>query len=209
VHCIHSPLRSRTHTPRPLCLFLLLELCIARQATESFYRPFLLLINGSYLALVYYLRFTSPSSSTSSAAAAAAAAAATGVSAAVSIAATGVLWVVQYLCYQSILDDAALNRTGSATSSSSSSSSPLAGGVALDLLAGMIVIQFAGIAWSPKAYWGLLVLPLVMAWQFYKTIRASLPSSSLMTSGATAATGAPAQEPTMPMRRGNKNTKQR
>jgi SRP-independent targeting protein 2/TMEM208 len=160
----------------------------------------LLLINGAYLALVYYYlssRATASASTTTST---------KGVSA-VSIAATCVLWVVQYLCYQSILDDAALNRTGSATTSSSSSS-PLAGGVALDLLAFMIVIQFAGVAWSPKAYWGLLVLPVVVVWQFYKTIRASLPSSR-MTSGATAATAAPAQESTKPARRGNKNTKQR
>jgi SRP-independent targeting protein 2/TMEM208 len=180
-----------------LFVCVLVELFPARQAAESFYRPFLLLINGSYLALVYYLRVSSRAATASSTA--------TSISA-VSIAATGVLWIVQYLCYQSILDDAALSRTGSATSSSSSS--PLAGGVALDLLAGMVVIQFAGIAWSPKAYWGLLVLPLVVAWQFYKTIRASLPSSR-MTSGATATAAAPAQEPTRPTRRGNKNTKQR
>jgi SRP-independent targeting protein 2/TMEM208 len=207
LHCLSV---AHTHAT-PLLTFacLRVELLPARQATEAFYRPFLLLINGVYLALVCYLssRATPTAASTTTTTAST-----KGVSAAISIAATGVLWIVQYLCYQSILDDAALNRTGSATSSSSSS--PLAGGVALDLLACMVVIQFAGIAWSPRAYWGLLLLPLVVAWQFYKTIRASLPSSSssLMTSGAaTAATsvGAAAQESTKPARRGNKNTKQR
>jgi SRP-independent targeting protein 2/TMEM208 len=151
----------------------------ARQATGSFYRPFLLLVNGVYLALVFYLRHSSTSTSTSTATSTTATAT-TGIvpSKVLLSAATLAIWVVQYLCYQSILDDAALKP------SSSSSSPSLAGGIALDLLAFVIVVQFAALLWSNKAYWGLLVVPLAMAWQFYKTIRAIIPPTSSSSSSS-------------------------
>jgi SRP-independent targeting protein 2/TMEM208 len=169
----------------------------ARQATGSFYRPFLLLVNGAYLALVYYLRYSSTSTATSTTATATAT---TGnVPSTVSLAvATLAIWVVQYLCYQSILDDAALKQP-----STSSSSSSLAGGIALDLLAFVIVVQFAALLWSTKAYWGLWVVPLAMAWQLYKTIRASIPPTSSSSVMPSAPSTTPTQVTSSAARGGN------
>jgi hypothetical protein len=125
----------------------------ARTAAAAFYRPFLLGLNGVFL-LLCYLRFDQQQSN--------------GIRT-LSIT-TAVVWVVQYLCYQTILEDAASSPRQS-TGGTSASGKPLAGGLALDALAVATLAQFVGLLWSPKAYYVLLVLPVGAAWHLLSSMR--------------------------------------
>jgi hypothetical protein len=103
---------------------------------------------------------------------------------------TVVIWIVQYLCYESIVEDAA---SSAHSRTASSSSRPLAGGVALDALALVTVVQFAGLLWSRTAYYGLALLPVGAAVYLFRSAKntwASLASSSPGLSGSVPAAAA-------------------
>jgi hypothetical protein len=81
------------------------------------------------------------------------------------------LWILQYVSYQGILDDAS-------TFSSNNNGDALAGGKYLDLLGLTIVIQFGTALWSNKFYWLLCIIPPVGLWTLYSTLKGSMPGSS-------------------------------
>jgi hypothetical protein len=83
------------------------------------------------------------------------------------------LWILQYVSYQGILDDAS-----TFSSNNNNNSEALAGGKYLDLLGLTVAIQFGTALWSNKFYWLLCILPPVALWTLYSTLKGSMPGSS-------------------------------
>lgn len=87
-----------------------------------------------------------------------------------------ICWGFMYYAYLGICEDFA-NKAGW---NKASSDTALAGGHSLDLLAFTVIIQF-GSLWSGKVWYGLLAIPIAIAYKMYVAFRGA--ASSLLGGG--------------------------
>jgi len=82
---------------------------------------------------------------------------------------TLVLWILQYIAYQGVLD----------SSETHSNKDKLAGGIYLDLLGLTLVVQFGTALWTSKVYWLLCIVPPYGLWTLYTTFKGSMPGAGM------------------------------
>jgi len=115
----------------------------------AFYQPFLLLVNGLYVALRYYFWPVAWRGWWADGLPLAAIAA------------------LQWYAYVGILDKAVNAAIGKKKKSSSDTS--LVGGASLDLLAVTLSVQYGALLWTPKLYYLLWLVPVWGAYSLYAT----------------------------------------
>ena len=87
---------------------------------------------------------------------------------------TSLLLVLTAFAYQGIVQDhidktSSVAFSSSKSTSSSDSHSSIAGGISLDLLGLVVVIQFGTALWSNRFFYLLIVIPIYGAWKLYNT----------------------------------------
>ena len=91
-----------------------------------------------------------------------------------------IVWILQYAAYKGILESSETHVA---------SSSDMAGGMWLDLLGLVVVVQLGTAAISNKFYWLLMIVPPFGLWKLYSTFKKSMPGgneSSQQSGGAVA-----------------------